>query len=262
MNVCKLTIALGLTTCLVTPAFAGLQFAASVDGIAVIACADNQPSGGLCPGDINPSVGTLSLASGTFGGVQLNGSVQSSVGTPANPNPLNILNSSSLNIINTTGATVHIQAAAGDTSFTAPVDQATASASGTVQQGVGSSFTYTFFNDAVNSQGADNATDAPGAPIDTFSFTAALLADAFSHASGALSISDLAPFSMTQTFDAMLVAGGQLVGNSQTEIKSNSVSEPGTLAMLGTGLIGLWFANRVYRRRDDNVGRIGSALHG
>jgi hypothetical protein len=256
----KFAFGIGIAVCAVYPATAGLQFAADVDSVAVIRCADNQPAGGLCPGDTNPAVGTLALPSGTFGGVQLNGSVQSSVGTPANPNPLNILNSSSLNVINTTGATVHIQAAAGDTSFAAPVNQAVASASGTVQQGIGSSFTYTFFNDAVNSQGADSATDAPGAPIDTFSFTAALLADAFSHTSGALSISDLAPFSMTQTFDAMLVAGGQLVGNSQTEIKSNEVSEPSTLMIVGGSLVALWIATRNRRRTVPSNSRCATAI--
>lgn len=236
---------------LVGPAYAGLQFAIDVDGVNVARYIDNCAASVTCPGgDQNPAIGVLALNPQTFSGnLILNGSVQSSVGTPANPNPLNILNSSSLNVINNTGGTRHIQAAVGDVDFAAPVDRASTSASGTVQTGAGSSFTYTFFNDAVNSQGADDATDAPGAPIDTFSFLATdPLADAFSHSSGVLAISDLAPFSMTQTFDAMLIAGGQLVGNSQTEIKSPpEVSEPSTLAILGIALIGLWLGHRYNR---------------
>jgi hypothetical protein len=173
------------------------MFAAAVDGITVIQCADNQAAGGLCPGDTNPATGTLALAAGNFAGVQLSGSTQTSQGTPGNPNPLNVLNSSSLQILNTTGAPVHIQAAAGDTFFGAPVSSFDTSASGTVQLGIGSTFDYGFFNDPANTQGATFPTDAPGASIDTFSFTAALLADAFAHSNSG-SVTDLAPFSMSK----------------------------------------------------------------
>jgi hypothetical protein len=242
-----------LATALAPPVAATLLFSIDVDGVNVARYVDNCAASATCPGgDQNPAVGTIALNPTTFAGnLILNGSVQSSVGTPANPNPLNILNSSSLNIINNTAGTRHIQAAVGDTSFAAPVSSASASASGTVQTGAGSSFTYTFFNDPENSQGADNATDGPGAAIDTFAFTATdPLADAFSHASGSLAVSDLAPFSMTQTFDAMLTAGGQLVGNSQTEIKSPpAVAEPGSLILLGTALLGLGIGHRWTRRQ-------------
>ncbi len=252
------TAAIALVSVLSPPASATLQFAIDVDGV-VAHYTDNCIASATCPGgDANPAIGILALNPQAFGGVQLNGSVQSSVGTPANPNSLDILNSSSLNIINNSGGTRHIQAAAGDTDFAAPVDSASASASGTVQTGAGSSFTYTFCNDAVNRQGANDATDCPGAPIDAFSFTATdPLADAFSHASGSLAVSDLAPFSMTQLFDSMLVNGAQLVGNSQTEIKTPvGVTEPGTLALLGGSLIALWL---VMRRRDLHSRTTGDA---
>jgi hypothetical protein len=244
-----------LLTGLSPPAGATLMFAAAVNGTTVIACSDNQAASATCPGDTNPAIGNLSLASGTFAGIALSGSTQMSQGTPGNPGTPDLMNSSSLQIHNTTGATVQIQAAAGDTSFAAPVTSFNTSASGTVQLGVGSTFAYNFFNDPANVQGATTPTFAPGNSIDTFNFTAALLADAFAH-SNAGPISDLAPFSMTQTFTSSLTAGATLVGNSQTEFKSNAVSEPASLALLGTSLVGLWGGVKFYRRKDrDGIGR-------
>jgi hypothetical protein len=47
------------------------------------------------------------------------------------------------------------------------------------------------------------------------------------------------------------VAGATLVGNSQTEIKSSAVSEPGTLGILGAGLVGTWYALRRRNKKQD-----------
>ena len=113
------TAAVALASGLSPPAGATLMFAAAVNGTTVIQCSDNQAAGGLCPGDTNPAIGNLSLDNGTFAGIALSGSTQTSTGTPGHPGSPNVLNSSSLQITNTTGTAVTIQAAVGDTSFTA-----------------------------------------------------------------------------------------------------------------------------------------------
>jgi hypothetical protein len=233
------TAAAAIASGLAPPAGATLMISASVGGVTLINCSDNA----AC--DTNPAVGTLQLADQTVGGVRFEGSVQTSVGTPANPNPLDILNTSSLQIINTLGTTAHIEAAVGDTSFKGPVSSFDTSTSGVFQTAVGSSITTNFYDDPANGQGATSPSSTPGTQIDNFAFTATLLADSFAHsASGA--VSDPALFSMTQHFVLDLVTGGELVNRGSTEIKAaQAVSEPGSLILLASGLIGLGlFARR------------------
>jgi hypothetical protein len=249
MRVALLTAAavVALVTGLSPPAGATLQIAINIGGT-IVTCVDNA----AC--DTNPSTGVLSLADQTINGVRLTGSSQTSVGTPANPNPLDILNTSSLQVQNLTGSTIHIEAAVGDTSFKAPVGSFNTSTSGVFQTAVGSTITTNFFDDPANAQGAGTPSSTPGTQIDTFSFTAALLADSFSHSNSG-PINDLLPFSMTEHFVSDLTAGGLLVNRGQTEIKTPSgVSEPGTLALLGVGLIGTGFALRRRRRNDNTMG--------
>jgi hypothetical protein len=106
-------LAAGVLAGLSFPAHATLQVIADVNG-SISGCIDN----GAC--DLNPAIGIIQLATGTLNGVQINGSLQTSSGNPANPGPA-ILNTSSLSIINLTLLTKTISIAVSDTDFIGPV---------------------------------------------------------------------------------------------------------------------------------------------
>ena len=108
---------------LASPSQATLQVAADFGGTTFL-CVDN----GSCDTDL--STGTIQIANQTIGGITVNGSVQTSTGTPANPGT-DILNTSSLNLINTLGIAVAYTVTISDTNFTAPVNQFSATTSGT-----------------------------------------------------------------------------------------------------------------------------------
>jgi hypothetical protein len=218
------------------PANATLQIIADISG-SVVSCVDQA----AC--DLDPAVGIIQTANQTINGVQVNGSIQSSTGTPASPGP-DILNTSSLSIINTTNTTKTITVVVSDTDFTGPVISFQSAGSGVWQNAIGSTITLNWFDDPNNGQGADNPTDTPGNLIDSFTNAATLVVDSFSH-NGSGAISDSGPFSMTEEAVFTLTPFGQLVNRGQTEIK-NAVPEPSTWAMMLLGFAGLGFAG--YRR--------------
>jgi hypothetical protein len=214
------------------PAQATLQVIADVSG-SVSTCVDNA----AC--DQNPLIGIIQVANGTLNGVQINGSIQTSTGTPANPGA-NILNTSSLSIINTTNTTKTLTVVVSDTDFTGPVTSFDTAGSGVWQNAKGSTITLNWFDDPENGQGADTATDTPGNLIDTFTETSGLVVDSFSH-NGSGVVSDSGPFSMTEEAVFTLTPGGQLVNRGQTEVKV-AVPEPSTWAMMVLGFAGLAYA--------------------
>jgi hypothetical protein len=214
------------------PAQATLKVLADVNG-SISACVDNA----LC--DTNPLVGIIQVANGTLNGVQINGSIQTSTGNPANPGP-DILNTSSLSIINLTGLTKTVTVVVSDTDFIGPVGSFLTAGSGVWQNAIGSSITMKWFDDPANGQGADTPTDTPGNLVDSFTHAAILFVDSFSH-DGNGPISDAGPFSMTEQAVFTLTPFAQLVNRGQTEVKL-AVPEPSTWAMMLLGFVGLGYA--------------------
>jgi PEP-CTERM motif len=214
------------------PAQATLQVIADVSG-SVSSCVDQA----AC--DLNSAVGIIQTANGVLNGVLINGSIQTSTGTPANPGP-NILNTSSLSIINTNATTKTITIVVSDTDFTGPVVSFLTAGSGVWQNAKGATITLNWFDDPENGQGADTATDTPGKLIDTFKDTSTEIVDSFSH-DGKGVVSDSGPFSMTEEAIFTLPAFGQLVNRGQTEVKL-AVPEPSTWAMMLLGFVGLGYA--------------------
>jgi hypothetical protein len=234
--------AAGFMAAVSAPAHATLQIAVSVGG-STFFCADGM----AC--DLNSKTGVLEIGTQTIDGVTVNGSIELSTGTPANPGR-DLLSTTSLSIVNGSGAVRDGAVAISDTNFTGPVQRFDVTGSGSWVDALGSSTTYKWFDDPTNTQGASTAFDTPGILLDTFTSKGTSPLHSFSvDSTGA--VSDSSRFSMTLQATAVLSPGASLLDRGQAEVKA-PIPEPSTWAMIGLGFAALAFAG--YRRaRKDRI---------
>lgn len=226
-----LSAAAALALLAASPANATLQIAAKFGAAPTFLCVDNNAA---C--DLDGTTGRLQLVDQVLGGVEVNGSVQTSTGTVLTPGIAKI-NASSLSVTNTNATAIEFSVVVSDRNFIGPANRFAASGSGTWELADGSTINLGFYDDPLNRQGATTAGDAPGNLVATFGDIAVGDADSFAFStSGAVVDGD--HFGMSLLATGTLEASAALINRGATLLKRNVVSEPGSLALLGAALLG------------------------
>jgi PEP-CTERM motif len=233
--------AVGPMLALASPAHAGLQFFLEVTPGGPPASVDCPGAGSPSPCDYNGAGTSLTLnpIPFTLNGVVITGALETASGVPGAPG-IDSLASSSLAVLNTTDTVKTVTVVISDTDYTAPVANVQLSGSGTFQATVGSTLTYEWFADPLNTQGADpTGSTPPGTPLHSFTTTATGLVQSFA-TNFSTPFSATAPFSMTEEVVYTLQPEGELLSRGTTMVASG-VPEPSTWVMMALGFAGLGF---------------------
>jgi hypothetical protein len=217
-----LLLAVGVSALLAaSSANARLQLSITANG-STFSCFDGELS---C--DQSGGANNLLTIDQTIGGAFVELTLaQSTFGKP------NVLQLSSSNILNESGAPITIGLVAGDTGFVGPVSFIESSGSLTFNSAIGSgSSSLSFFADGANGQGA-NPLNTPGSLLESVSGTPVTDPDSFA-GSRSTPFSAGGPFSMTEAASLSLTTGGSITGFNQS--MTSGVPEPSTWAMFIAG---------------------------
>lgn len=226
-----------------------------IGGTTVQFCAsdNNNPScsyGGSIQ-DVDSTGMVLQLGGTTPGPVNINNvMVSGSLHRQTIGNP-DILDSSSLSVINNSGFTVEVDVAVGGNGYS-DIASLSTSASGTFLLSSGSTVTNEWWIRPGNSQPGVDPFDPsrPGTRIHLFTDTAGTDAYSYSNSSGPNPFPVVGAYGLEEIFRFTLAPGGSLTSRGQVAIGfQEEVPEPASLALVGLGGLALAFVRRHKARK-------------
>jgi hypothetical protein len=185
----------------------------------------------------------INIPAGSVGAINFTGEQAISTVGP----PTNVLLTSALTITNSSADPYAVSATLSGLNFAGPAAGVALTASGSWLNTAGSIMTLNWYNDPTDA-GLMGAAQRVG----TFTSSAAVgSTSSYSYTPGesALATPDTGPFSMAETWNYTLAAGGELVSRGQTETETTAVPEPSSAPLLASGMVLLMLGAVTQRQR-------------